>query len=373
MIHVVHVIANNSSVPYLTWFAERLDKYPDVKFTIIALYPERPLLVNEMEKFEIKVYWIKFNPKKRKSGMIYSVLKLYRLFKMLKPDVVNAHLFDDSVPALLAARFAGIKKRVVRKQDTGYHWLYTPHWVWMDRFNNFNATDIIAISNHSRKFLLEMEKAPANKMHLIHNGIPIPELTAQIEADKEFLSNKFGLKGKIVLGTIARYIEWKGYRYIIDAARILCPRYPNLKFVFAGYGEQQKELEDLVAKYGLSGNIIFTGWIERKYIPSLYGLMDIYIHAASMEPFGFVLVEAMANGIPAVTTETGVAADVLEDKVTCFFSKEKDPASIAAGVEWMLEHKDEREAMKNKIKKIAMEQFNVERMLEEHIKVYRSK
>lgn len=369
--HVVHVIANNSSVPYLNWFAERLDKYQDMKFSFVALYPEKPLMIEDMKARGCDCYWIKFDQMKRKTSMIYAFLKLYKLFRKLKPDVVNAHLFDDSVPALLAARFAGIKKRVIRKQDTAFHWYFAPFWVWADRFNNFNSTDIIAISEDSQKFLIEKEKAPVGKIRMIHNGIPIKDFTAQVDADKALLINKYGLEGKIVLGTIARYIEWKGYRYIIEAARTLTPKYKNLKFLFVGYGEQKQELEELVGKYRLSEYVVFTGWIDRKYIPSLYGIMNMYVHAAFMEPFGFVLVEAMANGVPIVTSKTGVAADVLEHKATCYFTADKDPKGIAEGVEWMLENPIEREAMKEKIKKIAREEFSVEKMLDEHIKVYR--
>jgi hypothetical protein len=96
--HVVHVIANNSSVPYLNWFAERLHKYPDVKFSFIVMYPEKPHLIDEMKAFGCDTYWLKFDSSKRKAGMIASFFKLYKLFRQLKPDVVNAHLFDDSLP-----------------------------------------------------------------------------------------------------------------------------------------------------------------------------------------------------------------------------------------------------------------------------------
>ncbi len=369
--HVVHVIANNSTVPYLNWWAERLVKYPDVKFTVIVMYPEKPHLIDEMKAHGCDAHWIVYDQSKRKSGMIKAFFRLYKLFKKLNPDVVNAHLFDDSVPALLAARFASVKKRVIRKQDTAYHWHHTPLWVWVDRFNNMNSTDIIAISEDSKKFLIEKENAYDNKVKMIHNGIPINDFTAQSESDKEFLTKKFGLEGKTVIGTIARYIEWKGYRYIIEAAKTLVEKNKSLKFLFVGYGEQQQELEELVNKNNLSEYIIFTNWIDPKYIPSLYGLMDIYVHAAMMEPFGFVFIEAMANGVPIVTSKTGVAADVLTHEETCCFTGDKDSKGIAEGVEWMLAHPVEREAMKERIKKIASEQFNVEHMLDEHINIYR--
>lgn len=369
--HVVHVIANNSTVPYLNWFAQRLGRYPDVKFTFIVLFPEKPHMAEEMKAYNCETYWIKYDQSNRKSGMVKAFFKLYKLFKQLKPDVVNVHLFDDSVPALLAARFAGIKKRVIRKQDTAYHWYFTPLWVWVDRFNNFNSTDIIAISEDSKKFLIDKEKAVPAKICMIHNGIPINDFTNQSDSDMEFLINKYGLKDKTIIGTIARYIEWKGYRYIIEAAKTLVEKNKNLKFLFVGYGEQQQELEDLVKQYGLTEYIVFTNWIDRKHIPSLYGIMNIYVHAAFMEPFGFVFIEAMANGVPIVSSKTGVAADVLEHKVTCYFTGDKDPKGIADGVEWLLENPSEREAMKDKIRKIAGEQFSVEHMLDEHIKVYK--
>ena len=108
--HVAHVIANNSTVPYLSWFAQRIKTYPDVKFTFIVLYHEKPHMIEEMTEYGCNTYWIKFDPNRRKSGMVFVFFKLLKLFRELKPDVVNAHLFDDSVPALLAARLAGVKK-----------------------------------------------------------------------------------------------------------------------------------------------------------------------------------------------------------------------------------------------------------------------
>jgi glycosyltransferase involved in cell wall biosynthesis len=115
----------------------------------------------------------------------------------------------------------------------------------------------------------------------------------------------------------------------------------------------------------------FIGWIEKKYMPSLYGIMDIYVHAAVMEPFGLVISEAMANGIPMVTTKTGAAADALIQKETCYFTESKNSESIAEGVNWMIENSEIRTAMREKIKKVANEKFNVDRMLSDYISLYK--
>ena len=370
MTHVVHLFANNSSVPYLNWFADRLKKYPGVKFTVIALCPERPQMIEDMKERGCECIWIKFDTRKRKTGMIRSLFRLYFLFLKLKPDVVNAHLFDDSLPGLLAARLSGVKKRVIRKQDTAFHWFYTPKWVWADRLNNFNATHIIAISHEAERFIIEKEKAQASKLYMIHNGIPFDEFTAQNENTKKQLIEKYKLEGKIVIGTIARMIEWKGYQYIVEAVKILVGSNKNLKFLFVGEGEQRKEFEELVKKYDLGEYIVFTGWIDRKNIPSLYGVMDIYVHAAIMEPFGFVISEAMANKVPIVTTKTGAAADVLEHIKTCYFIKNKDPQSIVNGISWMLAHSELLKDMGMREEELTREFFSIDLMVDKHVKLY---
>ncbi len=303
--------------------------------------------------------------------MLVAFVKIYKLFRKLKPDVANTNLFDDSFIGLLAARLAGVKIRVILKQDTAFHWFYKPSYVWADRFNNNNATHIVAPCNETRKFIIEKEKANPEKVHIIHSGIDLNDITNKSEDYKKLLIEKYGLKDKFVVCTIARLIEWKGYRYVIEAVRILTESNKNLRFLFVGEGEQKAELMDLADKYRLSNYIVFTGWIERKYIPSLYGAMDLYVHAAVMEPFGFVFCEAMANGVPLVTTKTGAAADILTHKETCYFAEDKNPKSLADGIKWMIENPVKRVEMKEKVKELAEKYFSVDRMLDDYINLYK--
>ena len=166
------MMANNPSVPYFKWFAEEVRNHPELKFTFVAMCRDKPIMIEEMKERGCDCVWIEFNPKSRKSGMIKAFFELVKLFRKLKPDVVHTHLFDDSFPGLLAAKIAGVKKRVITKQDTTFHWYYAPKWVWADRFNNRNATHIIAVTEENKQFILESERADPKKVHRIHNGFP---------------------------------------------------------------------------------------------------------------------------------------------------------------------------------------------------------
>lgn len=370
--HVVHVMANNTTAPYLNWLAERVHNYKNVRFSFINLFPEKPLMIEQMKKYGCNCYWIKYDCKHRKSNMIYAFFKLFFLIRKIKPDAIHTHLFDDSLPSLLAARLAGIRKRIITKGDTGYHWYFKPQWIWADRFNNYNATDIVAISNESMKFIIENEKADASKVYMIHHGIPLEMFMGTDIALIQKLKREYKLEGKTVIGTISKLIEWKGYSSIIEAAKIIIKENTNIKFLFIGTGPQENELRELIRKNNLNEYITLTGWINPSYIPSMLDIFDIGIHAAFMEPFGFVLVETMAKGVPLVTTKTGAAAEVLTHKDNCYFATYNDPLSFADGIKWMLMNFQLREQMKSQLKNIANQYFSVERMLNEYVKLYLS-
>ena len=105
-LQVVFLMANNSSVPYFNLFAERSNLDDTYEFSFVCLHPTKPKMIEDMKGYNCKCYWVKFDSKNRKSEMIKATWKLFKLFRKIKPHVINSHLFDDSLPALLAARLA---------------------------------------------------------------------------------------------------------------------------------------------------------------------------------------------------------------------------------------------------------------------------
>lgn len=334
--HVLHTFANNDHVPYLSWFAERARAEGGVRYTFIILYPERPRMLDEMRGLGFNAEWIRYDDRHRKRGMLRALPHLWRLMRRYRPDIVHCHLFDDTLPGLIAARLAGVKVRVTTRQDTGYSWLYAPQWVFADRWNMRLSTHVIAISSECRDFLVQKEGTPAHKVSMVHNGIPPGPFTRQDPAVMARLRERFGLAGRHpVVGTVARFIAWKGHRQIVDAARELVKRHPRALFLFCGGGGDENSVRAMVAEAGLQEHIRFTGWIDRAEIPSFFGVLDVYLHAAEMEPFGLVIAEAMMNAVPVVSTPTGAALDAIEDGVNGVLAR-REGTALAEGVERVL-------------------------------------
>ena len=369
--HIVFVIANESSVPYFNWFVEKAVG-SDHQFSFVALYNKRPKMLDEMSAKGRKAHWIYFDPSKRKTGMIKCFFRLHRLFKRLKPDVVHTHLFDDSIPGLLAARTAGVKKRVITKQDTTFHWYYAPKWVWFDKFNNWNATHIHAVATENKKFILEKERVEEKKVHLVRNGFPYELMTASSPDDIAYLKKKYVLEGRTVVGTVARYIQWKGHHLIIDAAQELIKKYPTLLFIWAGSDSEsgyKDELQRLINDRGLQDHITLLGWIERHQMPSLYKSMDIYLHPAINEPFGFAISEALMNGVPIVATKTG-STDLIKHLKEGYLLKENNYEDIVDGISFLLEDANRLESVKKKGYQHALEHLTFNKMWEGHMEMY---
>lgn len=371
--HIVFVIANESSVPYFDWFAQESLNHDDLKFTFVALYKQEPAMLGEMARRKIDARWIAFDPARRKTHMLRCFVELYMLFRRIRPDVVHTHLFDDSVPGLLAARLAGVKTRVITKQDTTFHWYYAPQWVWFDRFNNHNATLIHAVASESLKFIIEKEGAPRHKVRLVRNGFPYQQLTASSPTDIASLKREYGLEGRLVIGTVARYIPWKGHHLIIEAAKRLVDTYPEALFVWAGSdggSGYRQELQGAVNAAGLSRNILILDRLERSLMPSLYRCMDIYLHPAIREPFGFAIAEAMMNEVPVVSTKTG-STDLVTHQVEAYLLKEGDAQDIVAALSSLLDHPGRRRHLAIEGHRYAREHLSFRAMWNGHMAMYR--
>jgi glycosyltransferase involved in cell wall biosynthesis len=372
MLKVTLIIAHNTSVPYFTWFARMANERKDVEFSFIALNDSRPIMYDEIETYNCKCFWINFNEKKRKRSMIFSFFKLLILLRKIKPDVVHTNLFDDSLPTLMAARFLRIKKRVITKQDTFFHWNFAPQWVWADKLNNFNATHIHAVSSNNQEFILNKEKAPSNKVFLVRNGFDFNDITRSNKKDIDYFKEKFNLQKKIVIGTVARFIEWKGHHLIIEAAKNLVAKYPNIIFLWVGYhpdNTYQKKLEAEILKNNLSEHIIIVGYLQRYMMPSFYKTLDIYLHPAINEPFGFAISEALMNKIPVITTRTG-SSDLMEHLANGYIIEMNNSRNIEKGVEYYLENEKVRSQIAERGKEYALKELLFENMYLNYLAMY---
>jgi len=134
--------------------------------------------------------------------------------------------------------------------------------------------------------------------------------------DKAGIKNELGIPvDSKVIGIIGNVRHWKGQKYFLEAFKNLAPQYPELYgLIIGGWSEVDLDylevLQQFVKVAGLDDRIRFLGY--RKDTPALLSILDVFVHASIQpEPFGMVLLEAMAARVPIIATRFGGPLEIL--------------------------------------------------------------
>ncbi len=198
--------------------------------------------------------------------------------------------------------------------------------------NQFTA--YIAVSEPAAE---ELSRSRA-RAFVIHNAIdmdlfrPDASLRATMRA-----SLGFG-EGDIVIGFLSRFVPSKGIVELVRVGQRLAEEDARLRFLLVGGGPLKKRVEGEVLRNGLADRFRFVGFQPWMRTPAYLNAMDIFTFPSQSEGFGMALLEAMACGLPAVTTdrsgtqdivhsgETALVADSLDDLESHLLALVNDPA-----------------------------------------------
>jgi glycosyltransferase involved in cell wall biosynthesis len=265
---------------------------------------------------------------------------LIRLIHTIKPQIIHTHLWRANVYGQTASWFLRIPKRVFTRHHATIHYEKYPSGLKWDKLCNFLATDIIAISKNVQEILIDKDGADPKKIHLIHHGFDLDYFKSVAPSDIENLRVKYRIdKKKVgpVIGVVARYVDWKGIQYIIPSFRRLREKYPSAHLVLANAnGDYSTEIRRMLGTLPVES---YTEIIFEENIAALYRLFDIYTHVpvnSQVEAFGQTYVEALASGVPAVFTLSGIASEFIVHEQNALVAAFQDVESVVIAIERIL-------------------------------------
>ena len=261
---------------------------------------------------------------------------LFLLIK-LKPNVVMIVLPwpDFGLGSILACGFLQIPTFVVFQlvpyplalstiKLKLYHWAHQRKQQW------------VGVSLSNCQSISQSFQIPKEQVSCIYNGAEIKaELAEDISQLRYQVRKELNLSEdtKIAL-TVARLSKQKGHDFLIPAIPHLTKEFPDLKFVWVGDGEEKESLLNLLKQYKITEQVLCLGY--RSDIPRLLQAADLFVFPTYYEGQPFALLEAMAYGLPVITTITDGIPEVIEHKVHGLLIRKGDSCALLEAIRWAL-------------------------------------
>ena len=310
------------------------------------------------------------------SSLWHSPIALWRLIRLIRqyrPVIVQTWMYHADLLGGVAARMAGNRYVIwgIRTTDIraeGSFGTVIVRWLCA-RLSSWVPQVIVCAAEASRQSHIAVGY-DATKMVVVPNGCDFAWLKASFE-ERQSLREQCDInQNEVVLGSLGRFHADKDQENFVRSAALLAPQYPKLRFLMVGRGLDwnNAQLVNWIDRTGFKNRFVLLG--ERKDVPQCLAAMDIFCLHSRTEGFPNVLAEAMAMGLPCVTTGVGDAAILLAD--TGVVVPQGDSAALAQGVERLLalEH-DARHALGMRAKALVEAKFSMARARERFEEIYR--
>jgi glycosyltransferase involved in cell wall biosynthesis len=253
------------------------------------------------------------------------LLKLYSFARGKKIDLIH-HNNGFDIAAILLAKLLG--KPIVAYQR-GAEW-NSPIVRYLSQFVDL----YIANSEGTKKSLLSLGIS-IDRIKVVYPPVDHSRFDYQLKCTRQ--REEFGLRdGELCFGILGTLLEWKGHRVFLRAASRVLSAVPNSRALIIGDVPNgsvgfKRELFSLAQQLGIKERVIFTGF--RSDIPELIKMLDVIVHTSIQpEPFGRVIVEAMAMMKPVVASMSGGPVEIIRDGYNGFLVPPYDDQKIAERV-----------------------------------------
>lgn len=240
---------------------------------------------------------------------IQSLIKISRLIKSVRPDVVHTHSSKTGIIGRIAARIAGVP--VVVHTVHGFAFPFARSKIvkftfyLLEYIGKFFCDAVIVLNDTDKEIAIKLLKFPEHKVHLIPNGVDL-KVYGNFEKEHRSLTREKELSVNddetVCIGMVGRLWEQKNPFCLALAAReVIKSAEGRAHFFFIGDGELRDDLEEFVRSEGIQEYVTILGW--RDDVPALLGALDIFVLPSRWEGMPLAILEAMASRVPVIVSD----------------------------------------------------------------------
>lgn len=297
----------------------------------------------------IKVHYLNF--KGRKDIAVF--WRLGKVIKEFKPDIIVTYLIHCDLIGRFWGRFFGVKKIVCSQRGSLLQWEYLR---FFDRLSRFLVTKYIVQTNTAKNELIKKLRAHKNKFIVIPNGIDLStfDFTIDIHAKKNELQMDADYT---TIVCVSKLRDGKGHEYLLEAFEKIYKTNKKVVLLIVGDGEKNEILQSQISGYKSINNIRFLG--DRTDVKEILKVSDIFVLPTLGEGMSNAILEAMASGIPVITTNIDANKDLIENNKTGILVPIKSSSEIREAIETLISNSGMKQYIGQEAKKEILKKYNM--------------
>lgn len=307
VLHVVSDLGQGGAQSYVCDLLKCHCEVTSMDIELVALFFKGPLW-NRVEKLGIPVKCLNM----RSAVDVRGIIRLYRHLNSGGYDIIHVHHIHPAISAIVGTQKSGNVYTEHGGGLLGGDWKDKLVYKWFQG----NYCRFIAISQEMSGAMTGVNSAISNRVSVIHNGVDLGKIDSIAASDGLGLPALFN-SSQYRVGIIGRLEPQKGVATFIEAAAALAKIRDDVVFPIIGEGSLRDGLEKQVRELGLQDRVMFLGF--RADAISILKRFDVLLFTSEYEPFGLVVTEAMAAGVPVVALHRkGAIPEIIDDGVDGF-------------------------------------------------------
>lgn len=325
--------------------------------TVISQYPKSDLPFEAyLENNGIKTIYLN----KRYGFDLGNIVELYKALNKINPDVVHTHLHG----AVYAIPWYLRHKDPVK--------VHTVHTIAPMEFGKIHRTfqrfafkflNVIpvAISSSIRESIAKEYRIPNSKIPIVLNGIDVSKFSTDLKEHPSI--------SEFTLINVASFNKWKNQFLLLKAFYRVLLKYPDLKLIFVGDGNEKRNIKNKAIEMGIENRITFTGITNdvRSYLQKAH----VFILSSTFEGLPLTVLEAYAAGLPVISTAVGGIPDILTSGINGILVPSQDQGAMENAIIELYEKPELRKKMGDRNRAIVVD-FDIKNTTRKYFDIYYS-
>jgi glycosyltransferase involved in cell wall biosynthesis len=304
------------------------------------------------------------------------LLKLIKLLKKKRYDIVHTHTTKAGILGRVAAHISGVPVIVHGLHGSTFQAFNSSLLNWLlfllERLTGRFTDAYISVSKMLSEKYVEKGIGKKENYYTVYSGMKLDKFyEVREKVDYREKRRELGINsGQFVIGNVARLETRKGHQFLLDAfKKVTLERkdYP-LKLLIIGEGEDREKLENYIKKLNLEDKVIFTGY--REDVEELMALMDIFVLTSLREGLPRVLVQAAAVGMPSVAFNVDGVSEIIKDNQNGFLIRPIDVEQLANRMVRYIDNKELVSLHSQRGREFIKGKWSIEDMVDKIDKIY---